>query len=90
MNNEALIQALELELVGYIRRGLTDRARQVQQELLRLGRPTVIFPAADVPSKSESTSTIASGHPMKPSKPSKPTPAPKPAYPAKPPKTGRK
>ena len=57
MNNEALIQALEEELTGYIRRGLTDRARQVQQELLRLGRPTVTFPAEVVPSKSESTTT---------------------------------
>jgi hypothetical protein len=57
MNNEALIQALELELAGYIRRGLTDRARQVQQELLRLGRPTVSLPAEDVPFKSESTPT---------------------------------
>jgi hypothetical protein len=57
MNNEALIHALETELAAYIRRGLTDRARQVQQELLRLGRSTVLLPAENVPSKSESTPT---------------------------------
>lgn len=57
MNKEAHLQALENELAGYIRRGLIERARQVQQELFRLGRPTVVLPAEDVPSKSESTPT---------------------------------
>jgi hypothetical protein len=74
MNNEALIQALEEELTGYIRRGLTDRARQVQQELLRLGRPTVTFPAVDVPSKSESTTTPPATSVQKPPNASKTKP----------------
>lgn len=33
----SLIDALERELAGYIRRGLTDRADQVRAELRRLG-----------------------------------------------------
>ena len=74
MNNEALIQALELELAGYIRRGLTDRARQVQQELLRLGRPTVTFAAQDVPFKSESTPTTPATSVQKPPSASKTKP----------------
>jgi hypothetical protein len=74
MNNEALIQALELELAGYIRRGLTDRARQVQQELLRLGRSTVSLPAENVPSKSESTPTPPATSAQKPPTASKPKP----------------
>jgi hypothetical protein len=74
MKNEALLQALETELAGYIRRGLTDRARQVQQELLRLGRPTVILPAVDVPSKSGSTPTPPATSVQKPSTASKTKP----------------
>ena len=74
MNNEAVLQALEAELAGYIRRGLTDRARQVQQELLRLGRPTVILPAVDVPSKSGSTPTTPATSVQKPPTASKTKP----------------
>ena len=36
-NMNSLIDALERELAGYIRRGLTDRADQVRAELRRLG-----------------------------------------------------
>lgn len=37
MNVSLIIKALEAELDGYIRRGRTDRADQVRQELTRLG-----------------------------------------------------
>lgn len=37
MNNQTLIDALERELAGYIRRGLTARADAVRHELHRLG-----------------------------------------------------
>jgi hypothetical protein len=74
MNNEAHLQALETELAGYIRRGLTDRARQVQQELLRLGRPTVTLPAVDVPSESGSTPTTPATSVQKPPTASKTKP----------------
>lgn len=57
MNLEAHLQALETELAGYIRHGRTDRAKQVEQELIRLGRPAAITSAVVVPSKSESTPT---------------------------------
>lgn len=57
MELKAHIQALENELADYVRHGKTDRAKQVEQELLRLGRPAAITPAVVVPSKSESTPT---------------------------------
>lgn len=37
MNTQSLIDALERELAGYIRRGLTARAEAVRHELRRLG-----------------------------------------------------
>lgn len=37
MFKNIIIAALEKELAGYERRGLTDRANQVRQELTRLG-----------------------------------------------------
>lgn len=50
----ALIEALERELHGYVRRGLSDRAGQVRQELLRLGSSVATI-AETVPAEPEST-----------------------------------
>ena len=66
MNTDTLIRALETELNGYIRRGLTERANLVRQELIRLGRPMDIPPAVDVPSESDSTPTKPATRARKP------------------------
>jgi hypothetical protein len=74
MNKETLIRALETELSGYIRRGLTERANLVRQELIRLGRPMDIPFTVDVPSESDSTSTKPATRVRKAPEPTKPEP----------------
>lgn len=49
MNTDSLIEALERELAGYIRRGLDQRAESVRAELRRLGRSPGATPREDVP-----------------------------------------
>lgn len=49
MDKAALIAALEQELARYLRRGLTDRAEQVQQEIVRHGGPPGATPRGTVP-----------------------------------------
>ena len=77
MNKETLIRALETELTGYIRRGLTDRANLVRQELIRLGCPMDTPSAVDVPSESDSTSTKPTTRVRKAPEPPKPEPVTK-------------
>lgn len=48
MNNDALITAYENELIGYRRRGLTERAALVEAELRRLGHLQGSTPRGDV------------------------------------------
>jgi hypothetical protein len=74
MNNQAQIQALETELAGYVRRGLSERAHQVQQELIRLGRPMDTPFVADVPSESDGTPTKPATRVRTAPEPSKPEP----------------
>ena len=57
MANDALIEALRRELGGYIRRGLTDRAAQVRQELTRLGCSDGVTPREVVPSEADEPTT---------------------------------
>ena len=78
MNTETLIRALETELSGYIRRGLTERANLVRQELIRLGCPMdIIPPVVDVPSESDSTPTTPPTRVRKAPEPPKPEPVAK-------------
>jgi hypothetical protein len=77
MNTETLIRALETELTGYIRRGLTERANLVRQELIRLGCPMDTPSAVDVPSESDSTPTKPATRVRKAPEPSKPEPVAK-------------
>lgn len=77
MNTETLIRALETELSGYIRRGLTERANLVRQELIRLGRPMDIPSAVDVPFESDSTLTKPVTRVRKAPEPPKPEPVAK-------------
>ena len=77
MNTETLIRALETELSGYIRRGLTERAHLVRQELIRLGCPMDSSPVADVPSESDSTPTTPPTRVRKAPEPPKPEPVAK-------------
>ena len=58
MNIDALIHAYEEELRGYIRRGLTERAKLVEAELRRLGRSDGVTPLEDVPAEPMSTPTV--------------------------------
>ena len=55
MDKDALIAALERELDGYIRRGLTARADAVRTELARLGCSPGATPREVVPSEPGST-----------------------------------
>jgi hypothetical protein len=77
MDTDTLIRALETELAGYIRRGLNDRANLVRKELIRLGRPTDIPPAVDVPFESDSTPTIPATRARKAPQPPKVEPVAK-------------
>jgi hypothetical protein len=53
MTNEALIEALRRELDGYTHRGMTDRAAQVRQELIRLGCSDGVTPREVVPPEAD-------------------------------------
>lgn len=77
MNKETLTRALETELNGYIRRGLTERANLVRQELIRLGRPMDTPSAVDVPSEPDSTPTKPATRARKAPEPPKPEPVAK-------------
>lgn len=79
MNIDALIAAYELELSGYQRRGLTERAKLVEQELRRLGLSLGSKPREDVQTEPASTITITDTPetPQTPPKASKPVSVPK-------------
>ena len=78
MNLEPIIEALEVELAGYVRRGLAARAKQVETELRRLGWSPGATPRDVVPSESVSTPEETPAKPSrKPSKPTKADEAPK-------------
>jgi hypothetical protein len=78
MNNiDALIHAYQEELRGYQRRGLTDRAKLVEEELRRLGHSPGVTPREDVLTEPTSTHTITPEAPQKPAKAAKDAPAPK-------------
>jgi hypothetical protein len=77
MNNDALIAALRHELDGYLRRGMKDRAKGVQEVLARLGCSTTAMPPEIVPSESGGTPTTPSVSVEKPAERSKPLRAPK-------------
>jgi len=49
MDTAALIAALEKELAGYLRRGLTERAAAVRQEIVRHGGSPGATPRETVP-----------------------------------------
>lgn len=57
MDTKALLDALEKELAGYIRRGLSERAESVRAELHRLGGSAGATPPEIVPSEPVSTPT---------------------------------
>ena len=80
MHNDAIIAAYELELLGYRRRGLTERAALVEQELHRLGISLGDMPREDVhiePASTTQTPLDAPQEPLvalaKPSAPKRPT-----------------
>lgn len=78
MNLEPLIEALEKELAGYVRRGLAARAKQVETELRRLGWSPGATPSDFVPSEPTSTPAEKPAKPArKPAKAAEPEPAPK-------------
>jgi hypothetical protein len=77
MNNDALIAALRHELDGYIRRGMKDRAKGVQEVLTRLGCSTATPPPEIVPSESGGTPTTPTASVQKPAQRSKAVQAPK-------------
>lgn len=66
MNHDAIIAALEHELAGYIRRGLKERAKLVEQELARLGRSTGATPREIVPAEPDGTPTTPATRARKP------------------------
>jgi hypothetical protein len=53
MELDTLIAALRRELDGYNRRGMTDRAAAVRQELSRLGCSDGVTPREVVPSEAD-------------------------------------
>jgi hypothetical protein len=77
MDIDALIAAYEHELAGYRRRGLADRAKLVEEELRRLGRPPGATPRGDVPAEPASTPTPEPDAPGEPETADKARPAPK-------------
>lgn len=78
MNNiDALINAYQAELQGYIRRGLTDRAKLVEEELRRLGHLPGVTPREDVLAEPASTPTITPEEPQTVPEAVKDAPAPK-------------
>jgi hypothetical protein len=77
MDTETYISALETELAGYVRRGLTVKADGVRAELARLGRSPGDTPREVVPTESGSTAPKPATRARKPAEtPKKPT-APK-------------
>lgn len=77
MNIDALIHAYQEELRGYRRRGLTERAKLVEEELRRLGHSDGVTPLEDVLTEPASTSTVTPDAPQKPHKAANDAPAPK-------------
>jgi hypothetical protein len=77
MNIDALIAAYQSELSGYQRRGLTERAKLVEQELRRLGLSLGSKPREDVQTEPASTITDTPETPQTPPKASKPVSVPK-------------
>lgn len=74
MNIDALIHAYQEELRGYRRRGQSDRAKLVEEELRRLGHSPGVTPRDDV--LAEPTSTPPEAPQTAPEEPKEP-PAPK-------------
>ena len=68
MNIDALIQAYQQELSGYIRRGLRERAKSVEAEPIRLGGSISSPPVEIVPIEPDSTSKRTSAAAKKPAK----------------------
>lgn len=67
--NETLRKGLEIELLGYIARGLTDRAELVRQELARLGaNPLSTDGGSPVPSRADTSLKPVKKAAKKPSK----------------------
>lgn len=77
MNHDALIAAYEAELHGYIRRGLQDRAKLVEEELRRLGHSPGATPREDVLTEPASTPQPAPDAPEEAQTVAKTAPAPK-------------
>lgn len=78
MNHDALVNALRQELAGYVRRGLPDRAKGVEEELRRLGCLTeATSPVEIVPSEPASTPPKPSTRVRKPAEAPKAPQAPK-------------
>lgn len=72
MDTPAIIAALEAELAGYVRRGLSDRAELVRQELRRLGSPAdATIADGTVPVEPASTPKKATTATRKPAKATK-------------------
>ena len=78
MNLESIIEALEKELAGYVRRGLATRAKAVETELRRLGWSPGATPSGTVSTEPASTPAETPAKPSrKLSKPVKAEEAPK-------------
>lgn len=77
MNTDALIAALRAELAGYLRRGLPERAKAVEQELARLGLGSSVTADPVVQVEPGGTPQKAATRARKPVEPSKKAPAPK-------------
>jgi hypothetical protein len=77
MNNDALIAALRHELDGYIRRGMAERAKAVQEVLAQLGCSLATPPAEIVPSELGGTPSTPTTRVRKPAQPAKAPEAPK-------------
>ncbi len=76
MDQATYLAALEKELDGYIRRGLTARADAVRAEIARLGCSSGDTPQEVVPPESGSAAPKPTTRTRKPVEPSKKTPAP--------------
>lgn len=77
MNKDALIHALEQELAGYVRRGLAERAKAVEAELIRLGFSLVVTPSEVVQAEPDSTPQKPATRSRKAVETPKPSAAPK-------------
>ena len=63
MNIDALVHAYQEELRGHQRRGLTERAKLVEEELRRLGHSDGVTPLEDVLTEPASTPQSAPDEP---------------------------